>query len=915
MQTFITETIDDLLKTRKSFNNVMLILPSQRAGVYVRQALKDRLSSGFLPEIMTIEQFLERVSKLKKVETLPLLFDFYTIYKEVITNPISFDDFSSWAITVLQDFNEIDQYLIHTQDLFIYLRDIQRLKKWSVKGEFKETELIKDHYSFLEKLHLLYPKLYAYLLDKKIGYQGLIYREATKCIDSYLEKNHHKSHVFIGFNALNKAEEHLIQKVLEDGHSDIYWDIDDAFLHSNHQAGSFIRKYKTQWNYYQKNTLKTVGRFFNTEKNIQIIGASKNTTQIKQAGEILNGLTDYNRTAFVLGDETLLPVALSSLPEKVRDINITMGYPLKNIPAVQLIHAVFHLFLSQERMLKKEENTFYYKDILAVVKNPTIANYLRSEKDVVEDISEYILQKNASFLSYEEILSIVAAHDTKQTETIQTVFTSVVHISDFISKVLQIIDDLKDETSELEKEYLYRFHQAFTQLKVLQNQHEYFKELRTLFQFFKQIISAENLFFQGEPLRGLQLMGMLETRVLDFENVIITSVNEGNLPANSNANSFIPFDVKVAFGIPTYKEKDAIFSYHFFRLIQRAKNVFILYNTENDSYSGGEKSRFLMQLEMMRNDIRHKTISAKVKTEKNQLTEILKGSDIYERLQALAVKGISPSAITNYLHNPITFYKQKILHLKELEEIEETVAANTLGSVIHDTLDELYTPFVGAFIKKEHITKMLDEFPTLITKNFKKHFKSGNITSGKNRLIFEVANRFVERFLKKELEVVQQHSLKIIATEKHLEADISVKGLAFPIKIKGIVDRVDELNGTIRVIDYKTGIVKTSGLKLGGVEHIEDYKFSKAIQLLLYTYLYIQNTSGFNFETPIIAGIFSFKNLKAGLLKVNFSEKWNGKDHTVTPERLDLFMQQIAQLLSKIYSTEYSFKEPKELLF
>ena len=904
MQTFITETIEDILKTTESFNNVVLVLPSQRAGVYVKQTLRKVIPQGFLPELLTIEQFLERVSKLRKIETLPLLFDFYKIYKNVVSDPVSFDAFTSWAITVLHDFNEIDQYLINTDDLFIYVRDIQRLKKWSVKGEFKETELVKDHHSFLEKLHLLYPKLYAHLVEKKLGYQGLIYREATKGIDDYLEKNNRKKHIFIGFNALNKAEEYLIQKVLEVENASIYWDIDTQFLNSNHQAGSFIRKYKTQWNYYQKNELKTIGNSFSAQKNIQVIGASKNITQIKQVGEILNDFTNYDSTAFVLGDETLLPVALSSLPKKVLDINITMGYPLKNIPTVQLIHAAFHLFLSQERLHKKEENAFYYKDILAIIKNASLSNYLASEKNAADKISEHILQKNASFLTANEIMSILSSSENKQTQTIRTIFSSVGSVSDFINKVLAIIHDLKDHTSALEKEYLYRFHQAFTQLKMLQAEHQYFKELKTLFQFFKQIISSESLFFQGEPLRGLQLMGMLETRVLDFENVIITSVNEGSLPSNSNTHSFIPFDVKVYFGIPTYKEKDAIFSYHFFRLLQRAKNVFILYNTENDSYGSGEKSRFLMQLEMMRDDIIHKRVSAKVKTEKAMLTEISKDSDISQKLKELAQKGISPSALTNYLYNPIAFYKQKILRLKELEEIEETVAANTLGSVIHDVLDELYTPFVGYFIKEEDVRNMLQKSSDLITENFKKHFKSGDITTGKNRLIFEVAHRFIERFLKKELEVVAHNSLKIIATEEHLEANISVKEIDFLIKIKGIVDRVDELNGVIRVIDYKTGIVKLAGLKLGGVEDIKDYKYSKAIQLLLYTFLYAKNTSDFDFKTPIIAGIFSFKNLKGGLLEVNFSEAWGKKDPSITQERLDHFMQQIEQLLLKIYSAK-----------
>lgn len=914
MRTFISETIEDILRNSDRLNNTVLILPSQRAGIHVKQALKEYMSSGFLPEILTIEEFLERVSGLKKIDTIQLLFDFYSVYTEHVPEAVSFDAFSTWAVTVLQDFNEIDQYLVDAQDLFVYLRDIQRLRKWSVKGEFVETDLVKDHHSFLEKLHLLYPKFYDLLLQNKSGYQGLLYRESTKCIDAYISQNSHKKHVFIGFNALNKAEECLVQKVLETPASDIYWDIDEAFLFSNHQAGSFIRQYKTSWHYYQQNELKTIGSSFQKKKNIQIIGASKNSTQIKYAGEVLNSFDKYSNTAFVLGDESLLPMALSSLPKKVKDLNITMGYPLKNIPASQLIYALFQVFLTQERLQKTQEGLFYYKDVLALIKNPTISKYLCEEEDLVSKISLDIHHKNASFLTAKDITSLIN-NNTKQYKTVDMLFHPYKSVANFIDKVLQLIDLLKEDTSVLEKEYLYRFYQAFTMLSSLQSKHQYFSELKTLYVFFKQVIASENLFFQGEPLRGLQLMGMLETRVLDFENVIITSVNEGNLPSNSNTSSFIPFDVKIHFGMPTYKEKDAIFSYHFFRLIQRAKNVYLLHNTESDSYGNGEKSRFLMQLELMRNDISTKMVSAYVKTEKKKPTTIAKDVTILDELQVLAQKGISPSALTNYLYNPIAFYKQKILHLKEVEEIEETVAANTLGSVIHDVLDELYTPYVGKVLTEKDIYTMLENTSALITTNFQKYFKKGDLSTGKNRLIFEVAHRFIERFLKNELHVVQNHELKIVATEKQFEAFISVEGLDFPVKIKGIVDRVDELDGVIRVIDYKTGMVKTGGLKLGGVENIEDYKYSKAIQLLLYAYLYTQNTESFNFQSPITAGIFSFKNLKSGLLSVNFSEKWNAKDPFITEERLSHFMQQIAQLISTIYNPDVEFVAPKELPF
>lgn len=913
MQTFLASTIENILKTTDSFANVLFILPSQRAGVYAKQHLKNTISTGFLPEIITIEQFVERVSGLKKADTIQLLMDFYTVYKDNEQHPVSFDNFSSWAFTVIQDFNEIDQYLIDTHDLFTYLRDIQRLRKWSVKGEFKETELIKDHNSFLEKLHLFYPKLTARLLEHKRGYQGLIFKEATGKIDAYIAQNAHKRHFFMGFNALTKAEEYLFQKVLETQKAAVYWDIDEQFLHSDHQAGMFIRKYLSRWKYYEKNPLKVIGKGFEEKKDIQVIGAARNITQVKHAGEILEEITDINNTAFVLGDESLLPVALTALPKKIEEVNITMGYPLRNVTAAQLIYALFQLFLSQERLQKKETNLFFYKDVLSLLKNALLAKYLNSGADVGNTIANYIVGKNASFISKEDILS-ASVSDEAVLKTLTLIFEPAEDVSSFINKVLSLFNVLKNDSTSLEREYIYRLYLIFNQLKDLHQHYQYFEELKTLFQFYKQLVASEKLFFQGEPLRGLQLMGMLETRGLDFENVIITTVNEGHLPTNSNTTTFIPFDVKIHFGLPTYKEKDAIFSYHFFRLLQRAKNIFLLYNTSHDTYGSGEQSRFLMQLELLRDDIKYKHISARVITEKKKLKEIVKDSEVLKQLRMLAEKGISPSTLTNYLYNPIIFYRQKILHLKELKEIEETVAANTLGSIIHDTLDELYTPYVGQYLIEENVLNMQSVYKELLPKYFKKHFKSGDTQTGKNKLIYEVANHYIKRFLQKELDVVQKNTLKIIATEKQLAATLEVRGLDFPIKIRGIVDRVDELNGTIRVIDYKTGLVQPQGLRIGGTDTLEDYKYSKAIQVLLYTYLFVQK-SGFTFDKPVMAGIISFKRLQNGFMPVNFSEKRGGKDPDITQERLYHFMTEIKQLIATIYDPEVSFNEPTQLPF
>lgn len=912
MQSFISDVIDDILQTTTSFEDVIFVLPSQRAKVFVKQEFKDKITVGFLPEMLNIEQFIQEISGIQKADSVQLLFHFYSIYKSIASNPDSFDIFSSWAITVLQDFNEIDQHLINTNDIFIYLRDIERLRKWSVKGTFTETELIKDHRAFLEKLNVYYHAFYQFLLEQKIGYQGVLYREATKKIDAYLKNKSAKRIFFIGFNALNKAEEILFKKTLANGNAEVYWDIDQTFFNTNHQAGKFIRKYKSEWKYYEKNKLKILGSTFSEPKKIQVIGAAKNTTQIKYIGEILQQQTNITNTALVLADETLLPITLNSLPKNINNINITMGYSLKDIPTTGLLFSIFQLFISQEKLQKSSTNEFYYKDVNRFFKHQLIYG-------LVEEIDYFILKtasENQTFINQNHIKEFLKKSESNIQNVISNLFKPFGTIAKFIDTILKLIDLLKDNVSTLEKEYLFRFYTIFTQLKTLQSEFEYFTDLKTLAQFFKQLIASENLSFQGEPLKGLQLMGMLETRVLDFENIILASANEGILPANNQQNSFIPFDVKVQFGLPTYREKDAIFSYHFFRLMQRAKNVFILYNTEHDVFGSGEKSRFVTQLEMMRTDIVQKIVSPKVLPQKVELKEISKNDLIFTRLKELAKKGFSPSSLTNYLHNPIAFYKQKILKIKEFDDVEETVAYNTLGTVVHETLDELYKPFVGLFLKVDDIVGMEKKAKDLVVKHFRIQFKNGDISTGKNRLIFEVANRFVENFLAQEKELLKDknNQLKIIATEENLATEIEIDGFDFPIKIHGNVDRVDELNGELRIVDYKSGMVKSSELKVLDFEQLRAKEQYKAIQVLLYAYLFTRNKN-IDFSKKLEAGIYSFKNLKQGFLSINFSSNYRKPDTEITQEKLEEFIEVLKSYIMEIYNPEIGFIEPADLKY
>ena len=723
MPTFLSNVVDEILQKETPLSNYTFILPSKRAGNFLKKEIKNKVKRSLLfPEIISIEDFIYELSSISLLETTPLLFEFYSVYLEITEkeNQESFASFSKWAMTALQDFNEIDRHIVDTTYIFDYLKSINRLENWDIeKGE--ETKLIKDHLTFFARLEIYYNKLYERLISKKVGYQGTQYREAFENIQNYIETNKNKDLVFVGFNALNKSEEAIIKELLENQMATIYWDV-DSYYFNDHPASIFLRKYKNEWSYYQSHSFNWEDNNLNKIKNIQVIGAPKNSSQIKYVGQLLSELStneaNYESTALVLADESLLPITLNSLPKTIEQVNITMGYELSNMSVTSLIENVFKLHSNS----KNSGESFYYKSIVNVL-NHSSFNQIQSGKEIIDEI----LKNNFIYLN-EGLIKRLAEKLEINLDTIEFLFENWQNSADIaLKKCILFINLLKNEATDiLEKEFLFKNLTVLHQLQGLNDKTGYIKDIKTLHQFYKQLIKTEKLSFRGEPLSGLQIMGMLETRVLDFENVIITSVNEGILPAGKSDNSFIPFDVKKdpRIDLPTYQERDAIFSYHFFRLIQRAKNIYLLYNTENDQFGSGEQSRFITELEIKKaNEVVKYVVSPKVRAQKVDLKEIIKSETIIHSLNDLSQKGLSPTALTNYINNPIDFYQQKTLGIREYDEAEETVASNTLGTIIHKTFESFYTPFKGAFVKKEHILSMKKKIKSEVLKWFKQVYK------------------------------------------------------------------------------------------------------------------------------------------------------------------------------------------------
>ena len=916
MTSFLEKVIIDLKHNQIELSPLTFVLPSKRAGVFLKEFLaKHNEKTIFAPEILSIESFIETLSDLKYCDNIELLFEFYGIYLKITPKEQheSFDLFSKWAQILLQDFNEIDRYLIPSDKIFNYLSAIKEINHWSLGKE--QTTYIKNYISFWNKLPLLYNSYKKALIEKHKGYQGLVYKEAVSNLEQYLSINQNKRFVFVGFNALNIAEEIIIQELLQQGLAMIYWDIDETFINNPiHDAGWFTRIYKSNWPYFRKHPFNWISKNYTSTKNINVIGAPKQIGQVKYIGELLDQLCKsqetLSNTAIVLGDENLLTPLLNSMPKDIGPINITMGLPLKSIPMALLIESLFKLH-------KKPKKQFYYKDVISIVSNPLIKS-LFDEIDNKNScqIEHFILENNIVYLNTETLKTICKTKNN----LIDLLFGTWSDSPDIaIQNSLKLIVEIKKSLSKSKSkdllllEYLYRFNSIFNELQNLNNQQSHINDISTLFNIYKEIIANETLDFKGEPLKGLQIMGMLESRVLDFETLIISSINEGVLPAGKSQNSFIPFDVKIEHGLPTYKEKDAVYTYHFYRLLQRAKNIYILYNTEPDILSGGEKSRFIAQLEIENiHKINHYIVSPKVPVIQKSLKQVVKTDAIAERLRIIAEEGFSPSSLCNYIRNPIDFYYEKILGIKMFDEIEETVAANTLGSIIHKTLETLYTPTLNRFLNEADIKNAFSLIEPTVKKYFKELFKNGDFSSGKNLIVFEIAKRYVFNFLNKELEILKNgNAIKILALEKNIFMELNISELDFPVKLKGTVDRIDDFNGVIRIIDYKSGKVLQNQVEISDWNDLlTDYKkYSKSFQVLSYAYILNSNDQ---FSTPFEAGIISFKNLQGDyFLKFGVKESVNSKakDQLISQETLNNFYAQLQSLILEIFNPDIPFTE------
>ena len=786
MKTFLAKTFDIVSSKHSVLEDLIFVLPTQRACVFLKKELKNNTTkTAFSPQVYSISDFLQSQTKYSNIPKLDLIFAFFKVYKNTLKEKKKddFDTFSGWASTVLQDFNEIDSNITPAEELLDNLTEAQRLEQWGLSEEPSET--LKNHFNFIEDLKHYYLALKKHLIkDVQQITSGMQYREFVENIDAINKNIGDKKIIFLGFNALNRAEEIIFQYFLKRDKAEVYWDGVDYFMGDITEAGYFMNKYKKNWKYYENNEFTTI-ETIDINKKINIIGCPKNISQVKYLSELLNQNPNYNNTAIVLGDEKIIDITLNSLPDNLDSVNITMGYPLKNTQIIGLIDYLFKLHINSEN---QQDYKFNYKDIVNVLTNYSFV----SKEDILGFNNE-----NKVFYTYQDIKNLIK--NTALFDSLEFVFSKPKTSKEFLIIFEKTLVLLSNNDNPLELEHIKLLKDVFEELKTHIEANDFINNKRTVFSLYKQILSTEKLSFKGSPTQGLQLMGLLETRVLDFEKIYLCGLNEKILPKDSRSQSFIPIDIKKHYHISSYKEKDAIFSYHFHRLLHRAKEVYLLYNTEIDSFGSGEPSRFIKQLELVYTNINKYNIVPKLNTSPVKPKSIAKTDLLIQRLDKIAEEGFSPSSIANYLYNPMAFYNQRVLRIRELVVTEETIAVNVLGTVIHNVLEIHYLPFAienkkssraGDFITKDHIKQMVSDTEKLVEEQFDIHYNKGNIKKGKNYLIYKVAIEFVLRFLRQEQKLIEKHKLQIVALEKDLECFVNIKNTSVKIKIRGSVYRI-----------------------------------------------------------------------------------------------------------------------------
>jgi len=945
---------------RPGLDRICVVLPTRRSVFFFKQALATQSEKPFLsPDVLAIDDFIQQTCEMDPIDPVSLLFEAFDIFKAIDPN-IEFDRFTSWAGTMLLDFDRIDQYMLDAKAVFSYVSEAKALERWSPDlPRYNGRGGTATSSPFTEKYFLLFDnlyKVYTTLRDKLFGsmraYRGMAYRWLSENVDILLLDNPKYDYFyFVGLNALSTSEELVIKKLVKARRAQVLWDTDRYYMQENPdmKAGELLRKYKREgafgpWTWQEDHLLSD-------HKNIRVIGVANASMQAKVAGQIYsewrqaeiasasaplgrtekvsaaplpekNGGFAYDAmTAMVLADENLLTPVMYSLDEAVEDFNITMGLSLRSSTLFTLIDALFELQRPTMVDSKRTEEgaprripKYGHRSVLKVLNHPYIRRYElvalqeqmattavegqpveeEAPPNLVRRTVREIIGRNKVLLTPRELIEMGEGH-----ELFKTLFTSWDgKPKQALTCFYQLIDLLRgvyrENQDAIETEYLFLFYTLLKRLETILSERQDQVTMRSFRIFLYELIRQTKMPFSGEPASQLQIIGMLETRALDFEKLIILSVNEKILPLAKRQSSLIPFDAALEFGLPTHGDQDAIMAYHFYRLLQRAKEVVLLYVLPSDTYGGYEKSRFIHQIEnelaKQNPNIRltHHSVELPVSTNDGQEEVVLrvqKNPRILEQLhEQISRKGIFPSHLNMFVNCSMQYYFNRLVQVSDAEAVEEKLGTDKFGEWIHKTLENIDRELSSRnwLVHREDVEALLESLPVRLKKEFDEAFGGYEGDTGMNHLLYKVAGKILHRFFQHQL-AHENFPVEVLGLEEYVSTTFTtvVGGKPVEVKMSGKIDRIDRVGDQIRVIDYKTGKIEGRDLdiKAEAIEEtlLHDGKADKVRQLWLYKYIVARNMvqeKGLRLDNrvvegkhQVVSGIYSFRNIDEGLLQ------------------------------------------------
>ena len=900
MKPFLEKIADHIVvKYINNLENIIIVLPTKRSIVFLKKFIANKIDKPvFLPQFYTIEQFIESLSDLKVIDNISLQFYLYKSYLKFSEKPQSLSDFLSWSSILLRDFNDVDTNLVNPKQLFNNIRNVKELENWEINdwslSENELSEFQKKYVDFFESMYEIYLDFTSCLINDSFAFQGIANKYAAKNI-SNINLEYDKV-LFIGLNALTESEHKIIDFLREKDIARVFWDADEFYYNNeDHAASYFLKKQQKNW---REISFKGLGNYLSNKKDLfQIVSCPHNIAQTKVMSQVLSNINkdELNKTAIILANEELLFPALNSIPENINKINVTMGSKLRDTVFFSFINSYFNMKIS---FINYKKDKYYYEDLLKFLDEPLLRKIIDYEK--INDFKNYIRKNNIVFVSIDDLINFF---DTKFNDFFSVSNKINFELNNLKNLVSYLGVSFYDDKDVIYLELVSKFSNCLSILEELIEKFNYSYDYKTLNSIINQLVYKEIIPFQGEPLGGIQLMGILESRTLDFDNLIILGANEGIIPKGKSINSFIPYELKKYFKMPTYKENDAVFSYHFYRILQRAKNITITFNNSNDNFANGEKSRFLTQLlseyEQPIQELIYEEENFTFAENKPQ--KIINNKSIQIDIYRWGSNGVSASALNKYIRCSLDFYYHYLAKIRTNNIVQEFADNSLMGNAIHLSLKELYPIGELSLINFEEIPQQAYNY---VTKFYEENLSSANYNEGNNYISLKVALKLLSQFFnyeKKQLET--EKKIHILYKEKTFNSNLEIDGSVF--KITGNIDRIDMYGECLRIIDYKTGkSFASSDLNFSSWDEIIDNpKKDKVLQLLLYAYLFLKNKPEF-LDKNIMLGILSFRDLKKGfqIIKQNDNLVFNSST-------IDKIEEQIIRLIKKIIKDDFVANE------